>query len=535
MGDVTSLRRTEEQLRAAEAKYRNLVKSFPPSSTSPSSAWTDGSYVSPQVQDILGYTPDEWMSDPKVWQDRLHPEDRSRVLDEELVVLRSVRLRTQYRIRARDGRLVWIQEEADAVLDEQGKATLLQGIMYDVSEQKMAELMLQRALLKEQETADELRALDELKNSFLQAVSHDLRTPLTTILGNAATLQRLEGTLSPEDARDLLSRIETNARRLHRILTDLLDVDRLSKGMVEPQRQWVDVPRLIDRVLRECGRTNSVQVQADPVSALVDAAQVDRILDNLVMNALRHTPRTPPCGSEPLPSTKACSWSWRTRVRGFLPSFARPSSNRSAGAICRTRTRPASASGCRWLHCSPSWREVERGWRNGRGAAPPSGCFFPSPFGRRSGPRSAGRSARKQLQMFPSNSSKRGRYSLDEVTRLEVVSAGGRRRRACLLFPASDHQGGPFFNVLGASSVVAIVVGTRLHRPGHRLPGICSRRARPSSSWATSSPITIRSSSTPDIPFPSVGDLFYLSVYPCFIAGILVLVKHRTPRRQGRA
>jgi PAS domain S-box-containing protein len=293
MVDVSRYRTAEARIRAAEAKYRNLVEKLPAivyiAEFGVEGRWL---YVSPQVQGILGFTPEEWMADPAVWQESIDPEDRPRVLDEELAVLRSgARLDTQYRIRARDGRVVWIREEADAVLGDDGRPELLQGIMFDISEQKLAELTLQRALAKEKEAADELRALDELKNSFLQAVSHDLRTPLTTILGNAITLGHGEVELSEDDARDLLSRIESNARRLHRLLTDLLDVDRLSRGMVEPRHEWIDVPELVERVVAECSLdTRSVHWESEPVAAMIDPAQVERIVENLVVNAIRHTP-----------------------------------------------------------------------------------------------------------------------------------------------------------------------------------------------------------------------------------------------------
>ena len=85
--------------------------------------------------------------------------------------------------------------------------------MYDVTEQKHAEGTV-KALDTEKE-ASRLRALHEMQNSFLQAVSHDLRTPLTSILGCALTLESDTGEMSPEDEKDLLRRIAANARKLH--------------------------------------------------------------------------------------------------------------------------------------------------------------------------------------------------------------------------------------------------------------------------------------------------------------------------------
>src|SRR5439155_7475548 len=91
-----------------------------------------------------------------------------------------------------------------------------------------------------EEAAERLRALDEMKNMFLDAVSHELRTPLAAVLGIALTLGRPEIDLSEPEARDLITRLQTNARKLERLLSDLLDLDRLVRGIVEPNRRPTD-------------------------------------------------------------------------------------------------------------------------------------------------------------------------------------------------------------------------------------------------------------------------------------------------------
>ncbi len=204
-------------------------------------------------------------------------------------------MQCEYRIIGKNGRVIWIHEEAEALADDGGRPLYLQGVMYDVTEQKNAEAQLVKALATEKEAATRLRALHEMQNSFLQAVSHDLRTPLTSILGCALTL---EGSLdqrriSREDEHDLVGRIATNARKLHRLLTNLLDLDRMSRGIVAPNRDDVDVTQILSSVLEESStETHPIELTADgPVHANVDAAQVERIVENLVANAIRYTPR----------------------------------------------------------------------------------------------------------------------------------------------------------------------------------------------------------------------------------------------------
>src|SRR4029450_435615 len=97
--------------------------------------------------------------------------------------------------------------------------------------------------------------LDELKSGFLQAVSHDLRTPLASVLGISLTLRRGPGRLGPADTHGLpgprradtdglLGRLIANARKLDRILTGLLDLDRLDRGIVELRRERIDLDRV---------------------------------------------------------------------------------------------------------------------------------------------------------------------------------------------------------------------------------------------------------------------------------------------------
>ncbi|MGZ8652672.1 MAG: sensor histidine kinase, partial [Actinomycetota bacterium] len=115
-----------------------------------------------------------------------------------------------------------------------------------------------------------------------------------SILGCALTLEGSpdHGQISREDEHDLVGRIATNARKLHRLLTNLLDLDRMSRGIVAPNRDDVDVTQILSSVLEETSTdTHIIELTSDgPVHANVDAAQVERIVENLVVNAIRYTP-----------------------------------------------------------------------------------------------------------------------------------------------------------------------------------------------------------------------------------------------------
>jgi PAS domain S-box-containing protein len=290
---VRNARRIRVRLMDTEARYRSLVEGLP-AIVYIAEFGADGRwfYVSPQIEDILGFSQEEWLANPRMWFERLHPDDRESALRSEVVVLEGGgRLYSEYRMTSKDGNVVWIRDEGDVLPGPDGEPRYLQGVMYDVTKEKETQARLRQALATEKEAAARLRSLNEMQNAFLQAVSHDLRTPLTSILGNALTLERDSGALPPSVTKDLVSRMAQNARKLHRLLTNLLDLDRLTRGVLEPRRSWVDVRELLEAVVEGSpSEDHRISVSERPVRAYVDAAQVERIVENLVVNAIRYTP-----------------------------------------------------------------------------------------------------------------------------------------------------------------------------------------------------------------------------------------------------
>jgi signal transduction histidine kinase len=200
----------------------------------------------------------------------------------------------EYRSIAKDGRVVWLRDHAVLVHGEPGAPSFWHGFVIDVTEQKLAEQAMREALERERQAIRRLRALDEAKNVFLNAVSHELRTPLATIVGIALTLKRVGSKLDAEDGADLVDRLAANAGKLDRLLSDLLDLDRLNRGIVTAQLRRTDLAALVARVATEWETGRPLEVAVEPVVAEVDSAKVERIVENLLANAERHTtPDTP--------------------------------------------------------------------------------------------------------------------------------------------------------------------------------------------------------------------------------------------------
>jgi signal transduction histidine kinase len=131
-----------------------------------------------------------------------------------------------------------------------------------------------------------------MKNTFLEAVSHDLRTPLTSILGSALTLEQTRFELPKEESLDLVRRVAANARKLERLLSDLLDLDRLQRGIVSPQRRPTELAGLVERTVDEIedAAGHSIDLDVEDVTVSIDSAKFERIVENLLSNAIRHTP-----------------------------------------------------------------------------------------------------------------------------------------------------------------------------------------------------------------------------------------------------
>ena len=249
-------------------------------------------YVSPQVRAITGIPEDEWVGNADSWVEALHPDDREDVLGRYLAALAAEEpWSDEYRMRTRDGRTIWVHDETTLIHDDEGRNAMLLGVMSDITERKLAEHALRESEQREREAAERLRALDDMKNTFLAAVSHELRSPLTAILGLALTLERSE--MVEADRNDLLERLASNARKLDRLLKDLLDIDRLNRGIVDPQYRATDVG--LSRVTGESLRRSpdrSIVVFAEPGRDRRGSRQVERIIENLLMNAARHTGRS---------------------------------------------------------------------------------------------------------------------------------------------------------------------------------------------------------------------------------------------------
>jgi diguanylate cyclase (GGDEF)-like protein/PAS domain S-box-containing protein len=175
--DITERKQAEAALREAEAKYRTLVEQMPAVTyINAVERFSPALYVSPQVEALLGYTPEEWLADAGLWPRLLHPDDRERVrAEDEQTNAAGAPFRMEYRMLAREGRLVWVRDEAVLVRDGAGRPQCWQGVLLDITERKLTEEALQsaneklmRGLTELEQRTREIKLLNQM-GDLLQA------------------------------------------------------------------------------------------------------------------------------------------------------------------------------------------------------------------------------------------------------------------------------------------------------------------------------------------------------------------------------
>jgi PAS domain S-box-containing protein len=199
----------------------------------------------------------------------VHPDDRDRMrrfVEQALADKGSFAV--DHRAITSDARVRWLHARGRVILDASGRTAGMLGTGQDITERKQ---------------------LDQLRDSILSAVSHELRTPLTAIVGFAQTLK--VRTLEPNLQSALVDNLFAQAQRLERLLADLLDLDRLRHGFVRPKFADTDIAKLVEQIIAaHRDDLHPIALRTEPASAEVDAPKVERIVDNLIVNAIHHTP-----------------------------------------------------------------------------------------------------------------------------------------------------------------------------------------------------------------------------------------------------
>jgi PAS domain S-box-containing protein len=292
--DITDITLADEHLRDSEARYRLLAENMRDLVCLHD---LNGRYiyVSPSCEQVLGFHPHELIgTDP---YQLFHPEDALRIRDAAHVrLLRGESGFTiEYRMRRSSGDYVWLETMWQTVLDERGAIAQLQTCSRDITERKSAEEERSALLLREQEARREAEKANLAKDDFLALVSHEFRTPLTTIKTLVRVMQADNG--SSIEWREYLETIAVECDRQIDMVLNLLDVSRIEKGAVDLTHAKVNVCEVLrscDKIERHAARSRhqdlKTEIPQEPLLILGDAKALRRALCTITENAIKYTP-----------------------------------------------------------------------------------------------------------------------------------------------------------------------------------------------------------------------------------------------------
>jgi two-component system, OmpR family, sensor histidine kinase KdpD len=182
---------------------------------------------------------------------------------------------------------------------ELGQPTPEETRLFSLAADQVALALRREALAREATMAEIARQSDLLKSALLDSVSHDLRTPLSSIRAAAGSLMDPAVDLPPQERRATAAAIDLEAQRLGRFVRNMLDLSRIEAGALRPEIEALDVEDIVEPVIRRLlpvldGRRVDVDLPRDLPPILADAVYVDEVLGNLLDNAARYAPSPAP-------------------------------------------------------------------------------------------------------------------------------------------------------------------------------------------------------------------------------------------------
>jgi PAS domain S-box-containing protein len=277
--DLSERAEAEKARAEAEAKYKMLVEQVN-AITYIAEIGIDAQwyYVSPQVEAILGYTPEEWVGISQRWADLIHPEDLPMVMAAEEASQSGLPFQAEFRIKRKDGREIWLNDTA-VVVQGSNSHPVMEGIIVDITERKQLETQLQQSR--------KMEAVGRLAGG----IAHDFNNLLTIITGY--TELALSRPTVPPEIRSDIERIENAAGRAASLVRQLLAFSR--RQVLQPKTLDLNAIVLnLDKLLRRLMDDNVemvTHVVENVGKVKADPAQIEQVIMNLVVNARDAMPK----------------------------------------------------------------------------------------------------------------------------------------------------------------------------------------------------------------------------------------------------
>lgn len=288
---IEQLEKEREQLSRKcsenEKHYRRLVETAKVIAWESDLATGQFTYVSPQVEDVLGYRVEQWYTH-NFWPKHIHPDDRDYALR---YCVENSKLKKdydfEYRMISKEGKAIWLHDIVSVITRSDGSKAL-SGYMLDITERKNAE-----NILKENKEAAERANL--AKTQFLANMSHEIRTPIAAVLGFIDMLKNPNNTEA--ESANYISIIERNSQQLLRLIDDILDLSKIEAEKVEIEKTNFSFPKFLsdfyscmELKAKEKGLEFEIFLEGlIPEIISTDQLRLRQILANLVGNSIKFT------------------------------------------------------------------------------------------------------------------------------------------------------------------------------------------------------------------------------------------------------
>ncbi|MGF1456468.1 MAG: PAS domain-containing protein [Alphaproteobacteria bacterium] len=272
--DLTPIRRTEAALRRSDERFATAVQGMSVGVWDWADVSQENTWWSPLFFELLGFEPGEVETTVSLFRSLIHPDDVETTFEAvDAHLHRKVPFRVEYRLKHKHQGYRWFLGSGQAIWDEAGKPVRMIGSIMDIHDRKTGELM---------------------KSEFVSTVSHELRSPMTSVMGAVGLIRsgRL-GALSPK-VQELLDIAQANGDRLVQILNDILDMDKIEAGQLDFDLAPHALHGLLAKAKREAeglALERSVTVLLDPgpddIWVTVDADRFAQVMANLLSNAIK--------------------------------------------------------------------------------------------------------------------------------------------------------------------------------------------------------------------------------------------------------
>ncbi len=282
---TTELAATLEQLRSSEERFQFAVAGANDGMWDWPDLQQETQWWSPRLFELLGYVPGEVEASYPNFMARVHADDEAKIVAAvEANVARGVSLDIEYRTKTKTGDYAWRRGRGRVIRNHYGEPVRMAGSVQDINAQRAVAVALREA----KEQAEQATAT---KSRFLAAASHDLRQPLQSISMYLAMLTRQ---VEPSVVQDVTGKMQQSLTAMQELMDALLDISQLESGAIKAETRDFPVQNLLDCI--SAGNAPHAEEQGlcfavAASSAIVhsDPALLQRIVENLVANALRHT------------------------------------------------------------------------------------------------------------------------------------------------------------------------------------------------------------------------------------------------------